>query len=68
VGSRIKAFVVPNGEGDLTTQELEAHCGRILPRYMLPEVIEFREGLPKTSSGKIDRQLLAGATPVESSQ
>jgi amino acid adenylation domain-containing protein len=68
VGSRIKAFVVPNGEGDLTTQELEAHCRRILPRYMLPDVIEFRVGLPKTSSGKVDRQLLAAATPLESSQ
>jgi len=26
-----------------------------LPRYMLPDVVEFRETIPKTSTGKTDR-------------
>jgi len=29
-----------------------------LPKYMLPETFEFRDALPKTSTGKIDRQAL----------
>ena len=29
-----------------------------MPRYMIPEEIEFCENLPKTSTGKIDRKLL----------
>ena len=32
-----------------------------VPQYMIPELIEFRETLPKTSTGKLDRvQLAAG--------
>jgi amino acid adenylation domain-containing protein len=33
-------------------------CTEILPRYMIPESFEFFVALPKTSTGKIDRQLL----------
>jgi len=59
IGNRIKAFVVPLDGKRLTAKELEAHCARILPRYMLPESIEFIDELPKTSTGKIDRPYLA---------
>jgi amino acid adenylation domain-containing protein len=59
IGNRIKAFVVPAAEDGVTVQELESYCGARLPRYMLPENIEFRRELPKTSTGKIDRPLLA---------
>lgn len=34
-------------------------CAEIIPRYMIPEAFEFHEALPKTSTGKIDRQQLA---------
>jgi len=59
VGTRIKAFVVPMDQNGLTVKELEAHAAQKLPRYMVPESIEFREELPKTSTGKINRPLLA---------
>jgi acyl-coenzyme A synthetase/AMP-(fatty) acid ligase len=61
MGNRIKAFVVvvPTAGSRLTARELEAHCAGRLPRYMLPEGIAFRPELPKTSTGKIDRPLLA---------
>jgi amino acid adenylation domain-containing protein len=59
IGNRIKAFVVPLTGDDLSRQELETHCSQVLPRYMLPESIEFRNELPKTSTGKINRVLLA---------
>lgn len=58
LGSRIKAFVVVAEGNGISTQALEEHCRRNLPRYMVPERIEFRDVLPKTSTGKIDRPLL----------
>ena len=61
IGNRIKAFVVPLKEDSLTLTELQAHCRDRLPRYMVPEAIEFRQELPKTSTGKINRPLLAKA-------
>lgn len=59
LGNRIKAFVVPLEKNGLTAKELETYCSQRLPRYMLPESIEFRDALPKTSTGKINRPLLA---------
>lgn len=58
IGNRIKAFVVPMEGDGLTEKDLEAHAAQKLPRYMLPESIEFRTELPKTSTGKINRPLL----------
>lgn len=58
VGNRIKAYVVPLSENGLTKTELQSHCRGLLPRYMVPEDVEFRSGLPKTSTGKINRPLL----------
>jgi amino acid adenylation domain-containing protein len=62
VGSLIKAFVVPVVGAELTREHLEVYCSRVLPGYMLPETIEFRDNLPRTSTGKIDRPLLARPT------
>ena len=66
LGNRIKAFVVRlTGDGP-TSHELELHCGERLPPYMLPETIAFCDELPKTSTGKIDRLLLARIESVAS--
>jgi nonribosomal peptide synthetase MxcG len=59
IGNRIKAFVVPLDGNGFGVGDIEAHCRENLPRYMIPEAIEFRDWLPKTSSGKVDRPLLA---------
>lgn len=59
VGNRIKAFLVPADGQDLEEKEIQTFCSRYLPRYMIPELIEFREHLPKTSTGKVDRSQLA---------
>ncbi len=59
VGNRIRAVVAfHDGEG-LTAAELQQYCGARIPRYMIPEAIEFRPQLPKTSTGKVDRVQLA---------
>jgi acyl-CoA synthetase (AMP-forming)/AMP-acid ligase II len=59
LGNRLAAFVVLLEGKDLTIKDLQAHCGQRLPRYMIPEMIEFRSELPKTSTGKINRPLLS---------
>jgi amino acid adenylation domain-containing protein len=58
IGNRLAAFVVPMEEKSLTIKDLQAYCSQSLPRYMIPESIEFRSALPKTSTGKINRPLL----------
>jgi len=59
VGNRIKAFVAAHERESLLAAELQQHCGTRIPKYMIPEFIEFRESLPKTSTGKVDRVGLA---------
>jgi acyl-coenzyme A synthetase/AMP-(fatty) acid ligase len=43
----------------LAPAELQHYCGTQIPKYMIPEAIDFRPELPKTSTGKIDRVQLA---------
>ena len=56
VTNRIKAVVATRAP--LAEAELVEHCRSLLPRYMVPEAIEFRDELPKSSTGKIARKLL----------
>jgi len=59
VGNRLAAVIVPLTESGLTKEEIIQHCLRRLPKYMVPETIDFRTSLFMTSSGKIDRKKLA---------
>jgi amino acid adenylation domain-containing protein len=60
LGSRLRAVISVNGPG-LTRQEVREHCLQRLPGYMVPDVVEFCEALPRTSTGKVDRAQLARA-------
>jgi amino acid adenylation domain-containing protein len=55
VGNRIKAVVAAHTPESIQAAELQQHCATRIPKYMIPEFIEFRESLPKTSTGKVDR-------------
>jgi acyl-CoA synthetase (AMP-forming)/AMP-acid ligase II len=57
VTNRIKAFVVASES--VEDAELSRFCGGRLPKYMTPEVYEFLDVLPRSSTGKIDRRALA---------
>jgi len=59
VGNRIKAVVAVHAAQSLKPMELQHYCAARIPKYMIPEHIEFCESLPKTSTGKIDRVRLA---------
>ena len=65
VTNRIKAFVVTSG--DVGPEELVTFVCERLPRYMAPELFEFREALPRSSTGKVDRRALA-EEPVEATR
>ena len=65
IGNRIRAVVAAHVPDSLTALELQQYCATRVPKYMIPEVIELCEQLPKTSTGKIDRVKLAqGAVTV----
>lgn len=54
LGQAIKAIlVVP--DGGLTEKEVLAYCKTHLEDFMVPQMVEFRDELPKTSSGKIKK-------------
>ncbi len=59
VGNRIKAFVVIRESEAVEPSDIQRHCARYLPGYMVPEVVAFLHALPKTSTGKVDKKVLA---------
>ncbi|MEZ5786957.1 MAG: AMP-binding protein [Xanthobacteraceae bacterium] len=62
LGLAIKAFVVVEPD-TLTAQDVQRHCARHLEDFMVPKHIEFRDALPKSENGKIDRRALAAPVP-----
>ncbi len=66
IGNRIKAFIVLVNTESITKVDLKKYCAERMPRYMIPEEIEFCETLPKTSTGKIDRKSLINKTESNS--
>jgi amino acid adenylation domain-containing protein len=64
IGNRIWAIVVPFTPGALNKEDLVNYCSRRLLKYMMPEIIELRDSLPVTSSGKVDRKKLNDSTQL----
>jgi long-chain acyl-CoA synthetase len=58
LGQAIKAFIVCSDGHQLTERDVLRHCTQHLEDFMMPKHVEFRDSLPKTSSGKIDRLAL----------
>ncbi len=56
LGQAIKAYIVPRDGQQLDAKQIKRHCLQHLENFMVPKSIEFVEGLPKTSSGKISRR------------
>jgi amino acid adenylation domain-containing protein len=56
IGHSLRAVVVPSESVRVSKGDLVAHCAQILPKYMIPQEFDLRDFLPKTSTGKIDRQ------------
>jgi long-chain acyl-CoA synthetase len=57
-GEEVKAFVIRNSGSHLTEDELVDWCKKRMASYKYPRLVEFREGLPMTSTGKILKRML----------
>jgi amino acid adenylation domain-containing protein len=56
VTNRLAAVVVT--QNGIAAEELARECSQRIPSYMVPETFDFRDALPKTSTGKVDRDRL----------
>ena len=57
-GVQIKAFLSFRGGQAPSRIELKRFCAQTMPAYMIPDYFSFLDGLPKTSTNKIDYQKL----------
>jgi long-chain acyl-CoA synthetase len=58
-GEEVKAFVIRKPGAALTEDELLAWCKENMAAYKYPRLIEFRDSLPMTATGKILKRELA---------
>lgn len=61
LGQAIRAYVVLNAGVTLSERQVRAHCSARLENFMVPRDVVFCEDLPKTTTGKVSRKLLAQA-------
>jgi len=52
-GQLIRAYVALEQDAGLSEKDILRHCATHLEDYMVPKSVEFRDALPKTSTGKI---------------
>ena len=57
VGQAVKAVLV-RSDLALTESDVRAHCKRNLEDFMVPTIVEFRESVPRSPSGKVRREEL----------
>jgi len=58
LGQAVKAVIVPRGEDELSQRQVLQHCAQRLEDFMVPQIVEFRDALPRTKNGKIDKREL----------
>jgi len=58
LGELVKAVVVPRPGADVTERDIKRHCMQRLAGYKVPQLIEFRDALPRNSAGKILKRIL----------
>ena len=57
-GQAVKAFVVTKNNVEITEKTIMNYCLKSLEPFMVPKYLEFRDVLPKSPSGKIDKKQL----------
>ncbi len=53
LGEEIKAYIVPNASATASEDEIIAWCKENMASYKYPRIVEFRDALPMTATGKI---------------
>lgn len=54
----VKAIVVPVEGAQLSVEDIQEFCADKLAAFKIPTIVDFREGLPKTSIGKVSKSTL----------
>lgn len=62
--SRLLAYIVPAGSAPPALETLHGQLAAALPAYMIPSWFVCLDGLPRTTSGKIDRSRLPAPHPA----
>ena len=62
--NKLRALVVLDASEPVSIDELREFCRGQLPAYMIPDSLELRESLPRTSTGKFDRQAMSAESPT----
>lgn len=57
-GEAVHAVVVLHPHQQLTADELRAHCKSLIAGYKCPVSADFRDSLPVTGAGKVQKNLL----------
>jgi acyl-CoA synthetase (AMP-forming)/AMP-acid ligase II len=57
-GERVVAFVVAYPDKPVEIPDLVSHCRGLIAGYKVPKEIHFRESLPQTASGKVQKAAL----------
>lgn len=58
MGERVKAVVVLKKGKQLDESQLKEFCSQRLAEYKVPRLVEFRDSLPRNSTGKVLKRLL----------
>ena len=58
LGRAVKAILAVDENVTITARDVIAHCSARLEEFMVPRLVEFRDALPKTNTGKIRRATL----------
>jgi carnitine-CoA ligase len=54
----VAAVIVPVAVGAVSAEDVAEHCRTRLARFKVPTVVEFADELPKTSIGKVRKDVL----------
>jgi crotonobetaine/carnitine-CoA ligase len=57
-GDDIKIVIVTQSGAVLEPQVIIAHCERLLPKFAVPRYVAFKDGLPRTETNKIKKNVL----------
>jgi long-chain acyl-CoA synthetase len=57
-GEEVKAVLVLKAGREATTEDIVSYCKERLAAYKYPRLVEFREALPKTATGKVLKRAL----------
>jgi acyl-coenzyme A synthetase/AMP-(fatty) acid ligase len=57
-GEIVVAYVVPQTQTSITIKEIREHCSRYLAPHKLPKRILIEATLPRTATGKVNKQVL----------